>query len=73
MKTEEYNVGDIVYSPHSDKLGYGVITRKDEILWVRWSNYEYSDWYKYSPENGLSIRLAKDKIREEKLQQLIIW
>ena len=43
MKTEEYNVGDIVYSPHSDKLGYGVITRKDEILWVRWSNYEYSD------------------------------
>ena len=26
-------------------------------------NVGYSDWYKDSPENGLSIRLAKDKIR----------
>lgn len=32
MKTEDYNVGDIVYALQNETLGYGVITRKDEIL-----------------------------------------
>ena len=73
MKTEDYNVGDIVYALQNETLGYGVVTRKKIILWVRWSNYEYSDWVTDTPENGLTIALARDKIRDEKLQQLIIW
>lgn len=60
-------------APQNETLGYGVVTRKKYTLWVRWSNYKYSDWVTDTPENGLTIALARDKIRDEKLQQLIIW
>lgn len=73
MKTEDYNVGDIVYAPENETLGYGVVTRKQIILWVKLDKKKYDVFSTDTPENGLTIRLATSKIRDEKLKQLGIW
>ncbi len=64
MKTEDYNVGDRVMSEYNETIGYGTIIEKKIVLIVRWDNEEIT------PENGLTIRLALSKIRDDKLKQL---
>lgn len=74
MKTEDYKIGDRVYSPEAHCMrGYGVVVKKDVILGVKWDKVVYDEYIKYTPENGLTVRLADPYIREEKLNSLGIW
>lgn len=64
MKTDDYNIGDRVMSEYNETFGYGTIIEKKIILRVSW------DSGKITPENGLTIRLALSKIRDDKLKEL---